>query len=60
MAKHLVKEKSFVNGAIVEAGAIVDYDPPEGVTVSANLELIPEEPAEPASPAKGKRAKAEA
>jgi hypothetical protein len=38
MAKYLVKEKSVVNNQIYEAGAVVDYTPPEGVTVSANLE----------------------
>jgi hypothetical protein len=38
MAKYLVKEKSVVNGMIAEEGSIVDYTPPEGVTVSPNLE----------------------
>jgi hypothetical protein len=38
MAKYLVKQKSFVNGSVAEEGAIVDYTPPEGVTVSENLE----------------------
>jgi hypothetical protein len=38
MAKYLVKEKSVVNGQVVEEGAVIDYTPPEGVTVSANLE----------------------
>jgi hypothetical protein len=38
MAKYLVKEKSVINNQIYEAGTVVDYTPPEGVTVSANLE----------------------
>lgn len=38
MAKYLVKEKSAVDNAVVEAGTVVDYTPPKGVTVSENLE----------------------
>jgi hypothetical protein len=38
MAKYLVKQKSVVNGQVAEEGSIVDYTPPEGVTVSPNLE----------------------
>lgn len=44
MAKYLVKELSFVNGALVQAEETVNYDPPEGTTVSSNLELVTEEP----------------
>ena len=40
MAKYLVKELSFVGSALVQPGTIVDYDPPEGTTVSSNLELV--------------------
>jgi len=38
MGKYLVKEKSAVDNAIVEAGTVVEYTPPKGVTVSENLE----------------------
>jgi len=38
MPKYLVKEKSVVNNEVVEAGTVVDYTPPEGTTVSENLE----------------------
>jgi len=38
MPKYVAKEKSAVDNAIVEAGDVVDYTPPEGVTVSSNLE----------------------
>jgi hypothetical protein len=57
VAKYLVKEKSLVNSSIVEAGTVVEYDPPEGVTTSSNLELVTEEPSE--KKGKGKRAKDE-
>lgn len=36
MAKYLVLERSFINNALVEEGATVEYDG----EVSANLELI--------------------
>lgn len=36
--KYLVKELSFVEGVLVQPGTVVDYDLPEGTTVSANLE----------------------
>lgn len=45
MPKFLVKEESYINGAIVQPGDVIDYDPPEGTTISGNLE-----------PVKGKRA----
>lgn len=50
MAKYLVKEKSFINDVIVEAGQIIDYTPPEGVTVSSNLELVKGKKAQQAAP----------
>lgn len=40
MPKYLVKQKSYVNGAIAEEGDIVDYTPPEGTIVSTNLEPV--------------------
>ncbi len=40
MPKYLVKETSYINGAIVEPGQYVDYTPPDGTTVSGNLELV--------------------
>ena len=45
MAKYKVLEKSFINNAIVEEGAIIEYDG----EASDNLELIKEE-----KPAKAK------
>jgi hypothetical protein len=56
MAKYLVKELSFINNALVSAGETVDYDPPEGTTVSSNLELVTEDTDDkpkPRKPAKG-------
>jgi hypothetical protein len=53
MAKYLVKQKSVVNGQVAEEGSIVDYTPPEGVTVSANLEPY-KDPGESAEPAPSK------
>jgi len=50
MAKYKVLEKSFINGSLVEAGAVVDY---EG-DASGNLELIEEK-----APKKGKAAAAD-
>ncbi len=38
MAQYTVLQKSFINDAIVEEGAIVEYDG----EASDNLELIPE------------------
>lgn len=46
MAQYLVKQRSFINGALAEPGSTVDYDPPPGTTISDNLE-----------PVKGKRTK---
>lgn len=40
MAKFLVKETSYINHKLVPAGEIVEYDPPEGTTISSNLELV--------------------
>jgi hypothetical protein len=40
VAKYLVKELSFINNSLVPAGEVIDYDPPEGTTVSANLEPV--------------------
>jgi hypothetical protein len=36
--RYLVKELSYINGGLAQPGAIVDYDPPKGTTVSSNLE----------------------
>jgi hypothetical protein len=38
--KYLVKETSFVNNTLVQAGEIVEYDLPEGTTISSNLEPV--------------------
>lgn len=59
MAKYRVLEKSFINNALVDEGAIIDYDG----EASANLELIEDvsDPAEtPAPKQKAKAAKAAA
>lgn len=40
MAKYLVKELSFINNSLVPAGEVIDYDPPEGTTISSNLEPV--------------------
>lgn len=40
MAKYLVKELSFINNSLVPAGEVIDYDPPEGTTISSNLEAV--------------------
>jgi hypothetical protein len=55
--KYLVKETSFINGAVVQAGETVDYDLPEGTTVSSNLELVTEDPGDKPK-GKGKAPKA--
>ena len=49
MAKYTVLEKSFINGSLVEAGTVVEYDG----EASGNLELVEE-----AAPKKGKKAAA--
>jgi hypothetical protein len=43
VAKFLIKEVSYINGAIAQPGETVDYDLPEGTTVSSNLELVTED-----------------
>jgi hypothetical protein len=50
MAKYKVLQKSFINGSLVEADAVVEYDG----NASGNLELIEEV----ADPKKGKKAAA--
>lgn len=49
LAKYRVLEKSFINNAIVEEGAIVDLDFPKGTKHGPNLEPVDEKaaPAEP-------------
>ena len=42
MARYIVNEKSYIDGRIVEAGDEIEYNPPEGTTVSDNLTLIEE------------------
>lgn len=39
MALYKVLQDSFINGAFVVAGSVVDYDPPEGTEIADNLEL---------------------
>jgi hypothetical protein len=40
MAKYLVKETSYINNMLAQAGDIVDYEVPEGTTISKNLEPV--------------------
>lgn len=40
MTQYLVKQRSYINGAVVEAGETVDYNPPPGTTISDNLEPV--------------------
>lgn len=49
MAKYKVLQKSFINGSLVEAGTVVEYDG----QASDNLDLIEE-----VAPKKGKKAAA--
>jgi hypothetical protein len=53
MARYKVLEKSFINDAVHEEGAIIEYTPPASTEVGSNLELLDK-------PKKGKAAEAEA
>lgn len=40
MAQYRVKAQSFINDTIVEEGTTIEYNPPEGTTISSNLEAV--------------------
>lgn len=55
MPKYRAVRKSFVDNHIREEGEVFEYTPPEGTTISDNLELVEE----PKKQGKGKPGAAE-
>jgi hypothetical protein len=42
MAKYRVIDTSFINNLMTASGSVVEYDPPTGTTIGANLQLVPD------------------